>query len=145
MELLEKRANRRSIAPSVDSVVDTDTVRALQALLEEVLVDEKVRRYIIALARATREDNRVEVGVSPRGIQRLFETARANAVINGREYVAPDDVKRLTEPTMDHRLVLTTETAVEGIQPTEIIRQTCSRIDVPAVAPEANNSLEDET
>jgi MoxR-like ATPase len=137
MELLDRRANRRTHAPDVDPVTDTDTVRALRQVSEEVRVEDDVRRYIIYLARATRTDTRTEVGVSPRGIQRVFETARARAVIAGREYVTPDDVKAIAEPAMTHRLVLTTEAGVEGIDPRQIVRDAMASVDVPGVAPDA--------
>jgi len=135
MGLLDRRANRRTLAPSVDPAVDPGTVTALQDLAETVRVDEKVRRYIIEIARRTREDSHVEVGVSPRGVQRTFEAARASALISGRAYVTPDDVKRLTGATMPHRLVLTTEATVEGVDPAEVVQAATDAVDVPAVSP----------
>ncbi|AFO58115.1 MoxR family ATPase [Natrinema sp. J7-2] len=135
MGLLERRANRRSLSPSVEPVASPDAVRLLQALAEEVTVDEKVRRYIVEIARQTRADQRAEIGVSPRGVQRVFEAARAAALIEGRSYVTPDDVKRLAGPTMAHRIVLTTEATVEGVDGTAIVRHAVNAVDVPAVAP----------
>ncbi|SER28449.1 AAA family ATPase [Natrinema salaciae] len=135
--LLERRANRRSLSPSVDPVLRPDAVRTLQELTEDVTVDEKVRRYIVELARRTRSDQRAEIGVSPRGVQRVFETARAAALIDGRSYVTPDDVKRLAEPTMAHRIVLTTEATVEGVDGSAVVRHAMNSVDVPAVAPGA--------
>jgi len=138
MALLDRRANRRTLSPSVEPVVDRERVVELQDLAEDVRVDEKVRRYIVDVARATRADDRVDVGVSPRGVQRVFEAARAAALIAGRRYVAPDDVKRLAETTMAHRLVLTTEATVEGVQPGDVIRDALDALDVPAVSPDAD-------
>ncbi|PCR91841.1 AAA family ATPase [Natrinema ejinorense] len=135
MGLLERRANRRSLSPSVDPVVRSDAVRLLQGLTEEVTVDEKVRRYIVEIARKTRSDQRAEIGVSPRGVQRVFEAARAAALIDGRSYVTPDDVKRLAQPTMAHRIVLTTEATVEGVDGSAVVRHAVNAVDVPAVAP----------
>jgi MoxR-like ATPase len=86
-----------------------------------------------AIARATRDDRRVEVGVSPRGTQRLFETARARAVIAGREYVTPDDVKWVAEPALSHRLVLTPDARVDDVQKTSIVREILDEIPVPTV------------
>jgi len=145
MELLEKRANRRSIAPTVDPVVAPETVRELQALTEDVTVDTKVRRYIIELARATREDDRTEIGVSPRGIQRVFEAARSGAVVHGRDYVTPEDVKQLAVPTMAHRLVLTTEASVENVDPRQVVRDALETVEVPAVSPGAPGDRPEET
>jgi len=137
MGLLEQRANRRTIAPSVEPAVDPETVRALRDLVEDVRVDTKVRRYIVDLARRTREDDRIRIGVSPRGVQRVFEAVRASAVISGRTYATPDDVKRLATATMAHRVVLTTEAGVEGTEPVDVVQSALSAVDVPAVSPDA--------
>ncbi|WP_424004657.1 AAA family ATPase [Haloarcula salina] len=137
MGLLEQRANRRTISPSVEPAVDPETVRALRDLVEDVRVDTKVRRYIVDLARRTREDRRTKIGVSPRGVQRVFETVRASAVIGGRTYATPDDVKRLATATMAHRVVLTTEATVEGTEPADVVQSALSAVDVPAVSPDA--------
>jgi MoxR-like ATPase len=143
MGLLERRANRRQLAPTVDPVVDPETVLGLQELAEDVRVDEKVRRYIIDVARATREDPRTDIGVSPRGVQRVFEVARASAVLDGRAYVAPGDVKGLAEPTMAHRLVLTTDATVDGVDPRRVVADAVDAVDVPAVSPDAGTGSDD--
>ena len=140
MGLLDRRANRRRISPTVDSVTDPDTVRTLQALAEEVGVETGVRRYIVDLARATRRDDRTEVGVSPRGVQRVFEAARARAVLDGRSYVTPGDVKTLARSTMAHRLVLTTDATVEGVEPGEVVERAVTTVEVPAVSPGAGEA-----
>ena len=145
LDLLEKRASRRTISPSVEQVANADAVLELQALTEEITVDESVRRYIIHLARATREDPRTEIGVSPRGVQRIFETARAGALLNGRDYVTPQDVKTLAESAMAHRLVLTTQATVEGVDPREIVRDALDRVEVPGVSPTADSGGEDQS
>jgi MoxR-like ATPase len=132
-ELVDKRADRTAKAPSVQSVVEGRDVAAMQRVLESVRVDGKLRDYVVALGRATREDDRVAVGVSPRGIQRLFEAARASAVIAGREYVVPDDVKRVAEPTFAHRLVLTDEASVRGADRSAVVADVLERVEVPAV------------
>jgi MoxR-like ATPase len=137
MGLLERRDNRRTLAPSVEPTVEPETVLALQDLAEEIRVDEKIRRYIVDLARETREDDRTEIGVSPRGVQRVFEAVRASAVIGGREYVTPEDVKRMARATMSHRLILTTEATVENVDPDRVVQDAMDRVDVPAVSPDA--------
>ncbi|PSQ44230.1 ATPase [Halobacteriales archaeon QS_9_68_42] len=140
MGLLERRANRRRMAPTVGSVADPEAVRSLQALAEDVGVETGVRRYIVDLARATRDDGRTEVGVSPRGVQRIFEAARARAVLDGRDYATPGDVKTLARSTMSHRLVLTTDATVEGVDPREVVETALSTVDVPAVSPAAGET-----
>ena len=134
-ELVDRRADRTAKAPSVQSVMAGEEVAAIQRVLESVRVDPKLRDYVVALGRATREDDRVSVGVSPRGVQRLFEAARARAVVAGREYVVPDDVKRVAEPTFVHRLVLTDEANVRDADPSAVVADVLEQVEVPAVKP----------
>ena len=131
--LIDRRADRTSQSPSVDTVVDPETVAELQAVPETVSVDGKLRDYVVELGRVTREDDRVDVGVSPRGVQRLFEAARAAAVIEGRSYVVPEDVRRVVHATFAHRLVLTTEASVRGADPAAVVDDVLEQVAVPAV------------
>jgi MoxR-like ATPase len=132
-ELLYRRANREERSPSVEPVLSTGEVRALQRVPETVAVDDDVVHYVLDICRATREDPRVSVGVSPRGTQRLFETARARAVIDGREYVTPDHVKTVADPVLAHRLVLTADARVNGVRKSRVIEDVLGRTAVPTV------------
>ena len=140
LELLNRRANRRTLAPTVDPLLDPSEVRALQQVPEAVHVDEGLRGYVVDLGRATRNDNRVATGVSPRGIQRAFEAARARAVVRGRDYVVPDDVKSVAVPAMAHRLVLATEASVSGVDRADVIRDVLERVTVPGMGQESASS-----
>ncbi|WP_336000890.1 AAA family ATPase [Halorientalis halophila] len=133
LELLDRRASRTEQAPTVGPVVDPETVRDLQATPETVTVERKVREYVVDLGRATRADDRVQVGVSPRGIQRLFEAARAYAVIAGRDYVVPDDVKTVADAVLAHRLVLTAESSVRSVSKRDVLADVLDRVPVPTV------------
>ena len=132
-ELLRRRAGRRERSPAVDPVVDAETVAALREVPEEVRVDDDVLTYIARLGRATREDHRVQVGVSPRGIQRLFEAARAQAVVDGRGFVTPDTVAAVAVPVCAHRLVLTAEAAVSGVEEATVVEDALESVPVPTV------------
>ncbi|WP_254838707.1 AAA family ATPase [Natronomonas marina] len=132
--IIDRRADRTTRTPDPRAVLDGDRVVELQAAVESIAVDDAIREYVIELGRATREDDRVEVGVSPRGIQRLFEVARARALVAGREYVVPDDVKAVVRETFAHRLVLTAEATVQDVDPAAVVETTMDRIEVPAVA-----------
>jgi MoxR-like ATPase len=133
VELLRRRADRRQRAPSVAPVLDIDRVRALRQTPEDVRIEEDLLRYVAQLARATREDRRVAVGVSPRGTQRLFELARARAALVGREYVTPDDVKRVAPAALPHRLVLTPDAQVEEAEKADVVRDALDSVPVPTV------------
>ena len=132
--ILDRRADRTARTPEPKRVIDGETVPRLQDVPERVTVDGSLREYMIALGEATRADGRVEVGVSPRGIQRLFEASRARALVNGREYVAPDDVKAVVADAFVHRLVLTSKATVQDTSPSVVVDDIVDRVEVPAVA-----------
>jgi MoxR-like ATPase len=129
--LLDRRLERTTKAPSADRVLTVDEVRALQAVPERVHVDDDIRDYILDVARGTRDDHRVETGVSPRGTQKLLETARSMAVLKGRDYVNPDDVKRVAEPTLAHRLLLTPNATMNDTAPEAVVADILDAAPVP--------------
>ena len=133
-ELIDRRADRTTATPEVSQVVEDDALARLQDVPESVTVSDGVRDYVVDVGRATREDDRVEVGVSPRGIQKLFEVARARAVVHGRDYVTPDDVKQVARPVLVHRVVLTGQANVEQTEPEDVVADVLDRVDVPAVS-----------
>jgi len=133
IELLNRRLARREQAPSVQAVLDTERVRALRAVPEDVRVEPDLVDYVAAVSRATRQDRRVEVGVSPRGTQRLLEAVRARATLRNREYVIPEDVKAIAVPALAHRLVLTPDAAIENVEKADIVEAVLEQIAVPTV------------
>lgn len=132
-KILDGRADRSERMPKASQVVDGETVREIQAAAESIEANEKIRDYIVDICRNTRKDERVEVGVSPRGIQRLFEAARAKALIESRDFVVPEDVKSIAEPVLRHRLVLTPEAEVDDTGKKDVIDTVLHHTDVPEV------------
>ncbi|KAB1186596.1 MULTISPECIES: MoxR family ATPase [Haloferax] len=133
VELLRRRAGREEQSPSIERVLDRESVVAIRRAPEQVRVDDDLLRYMAELTRETRTDRRVRVGVSPRGTQRLFEATRARAVIEGRTFVTPDDVKRVAQSVLAHRLVLTPDARVEDVQKADVIAEVLDRVSVPTV------------
>ena len=133
LELLLRRAGRRTQSPTVDPVLDTESVRELRGVPEEVRAEEDVLRYLSSVTRGTREDPRVEVGVSPRATQRLFEISRTRAAIRGRSFVAPDDIKGMAVPALAHRLVLTPDATVQDVSRGDVISAVLDEVPVPTV------------
>ena len=133
-ELLQRRAGRSEQSPSVETVLSPQEVDDLRQLPETVTVDDDVLRYISNVARATREHRHVDVGVSPRGTQRLFEAVRARAIIRGREFVTPEDVKAVAQSVMAHRVVLTPEARVENVAEASVVESVLDDVPVPTVA-----------
>ncbi|MFD1645682.1 AAA family ATPase [Haloarchaeobius litoreus] len=133
IELLRRRAGRVDQSPSVDRVLSDEEVAELRQVPESVRVDDDLLAYMAALCRETRQDGRVDIGVSPRGTQRLFEASRAYAAMVGREYVTPDDIKRVALPVLAHRLVLTPDAMVNNVDKREVVQTVLDSVPVPTV------------
>ncbi|PSP27247.1 ATPase [Halobacteriales archaeon QH_2_65_14] len=132
-ELIDRRADRNTPDPTVEQIIDREEVMELREVPETVSVEDPVREYIGEICRTTRTDGRVRVGVSPRGVQRLFEISRARAVLDGRSYVVPDDVKRIARPALAHRLILDPEASVRGVSKADVIDSVLDSVEVPAM------------
>lgn len=133
VELLNRRAARTSQTPSVDTVCTESDIHHIQQAPEEVRVDPDLREYIASITRQTRDDERTEAGVSPRGTQRLFEVTRALAATDGRDYATPQDVKSVTQPVLAHRLVLTADARVSGVNKHEVVQDIVDSLPVPTL------------
>jgi MoxR-like ATPase len=103
----------------------------LQALCRRVAVEPSMRRYIIRVARATREQAGVHLGASPRATQRLYAASQALAAVRGRSYVLPDDVKDLAVPVLAHRIVVSTEARLRGRSREDLVRASVAEVAVP--------------
>jgi len=93
----------------------------LQRQVWEVHIDDTVRDYLVRLVQATRNHADLALGASPRGSLSLFKTAQARAVLRGRDFVLPDDVKALAVPTLVHRLIVRPESALRGYTAVRIL------------------------
>ena len=131
-ELLQRRVARGQDEVDLDQVCSVDVVCGLQQAVEQVHVDEAVVRYVVDLARATRDDTEVEVGASPRGSLALLKLARAHALARGRDYVDPDDVKTVALPALAHRLVLRSEVWVRGTPPEAVVERVVAAVPAPS-------------
>lgn len=139
-DVLLRRLERRREQATVGQVVDAGTLVAMQAGVEAVHVERDIVAYCVALAGATRAHSAVEVGASPRGSQALVLLARALAVLQGRTFVTPEDVKEVAVPALAHRLTLTVSTWAAGTQPQDLVREVLGRVPGPAAAPAALHS-----
>jgi MoxR-like ATPase len=113
------------------SVPGAGDLADLRQMVEDVRVEPPVRRYIVALARATRGHKDLQVGASPRSVEHMGDGVRARALLEGRDYVLPDDVKALAAPVLTHRLVLTTDARIRDRTAEEILAEILERVPVP--------------
>ncbi len=131
--VLERRIERAADEPSIEPVVSRDELLALQGAIEQVRVEESVGRYMVDLVAATRVHPSVEVGASPRGSLALLKLARSRAAYDRRDFVVPDDVKRLAVPALAHRLTLKPELWVQRVRPEDIVRECLETVPTPPV------------
>jgi MoxR-like ATPase len=129
--VLERRRERRSDDVELGPVVDAGTLLAMQQALEDVHVSPSVGYYIVDVVRATRESRSVQVGASPRGSLAILKLGRANAVLDGRDYVIPDDVKAVAVPALAHRLSLKPELWVQRVRPEDVVREQLEAVPTP--------------
>jgi MoxR-like ATPase len=134
--VLEKRLERQADEVDLSVMVDAATLLRMQRAVEHVHVSESVGRYIVDLVGATRERNRVLVGASPRGSLAVMKVARAKAILQGRDFVTPDDVKAVAIPALAHRLILRPELWVQDIQSDDIVAECLDLVPTPPSVPE---------
>lgn len=131
-EVLRRRMSRRREEAEIKPVVDAATLRAMQAALEDVVVEDSIGRYIVALTAATREHPSVLVGASPRGSLALLLLARVRAVTAGRDYVVPEDVKEVAAPALAHRITLRPELWLRRVAPAFVVDEVLAATPAPA-------------
>lgn len=134
--ILQGRSERKKDSFTVKPRATPAKVVEMHDSIENVYVKKEVMKYIVSLVQATRRDPRVAVGSSPRGSLGLFKLSRALAVLSGRDYVIPDDIKRSAVPVLGHRVILKPEARIRGVKVEEIISELLMTVEVPAVTVE---------
>ncbi|GHJ06919.1 MoxR-like ATPase [Micromonospora humidisoli] len=133
-EAVEVEVLRGATVRSPDSlqpVTDTATVGEMVRMARRVHIAEPLYGYAVRLAAATRSHPQVRVGVSPRGVIALTRAACAYALIDGRGWIMPEDLKALVEPVFAHRLLLTADAQVRGVTAADVLRQAVASVPVP--------------
>jgi MoxR-like ATPase len=131
IDMLKRRILRRADDVELKSLATPEIIIDSQRAIEDVYVSDEILKYIVNIVRATRNHNYVEVGVSPRGTLALLKLSRVRAVIEGRDYVIPDDVKEVAPYVLSHRLILKSELWIKGVRPEQIIMNVINEIEVP--------------
>src|SRR5690349_5239731 len=116
------------------TVATAAEVVACQEAVREVHVDDKVRRYLLEIVQGTRTHDDIQLGGSPRASIALFRTAQALAAIAGRNFVMPDDVKRMVQPVLAHRVILRPESRLRKVTPAALLHEIVSEVRVPVPA-----------
>jgi MoxR-like ATPase len=131
-DVLRRRMSRRREEAELQAVVDARTLRAMQAALEDIAVEDSIGRYIVDLTSATREHPSVLVGASPRGSLALLLLSRARAALAGRDFVIPEDVKEVAAPALAHRITLRPEMWLRRVDPSFVVGEVLEKVPAPA-------------
>ena len=130
MTILRSHQKQRPI-DQIEPVLALETIQAMQKAVMEVHVDKSILEYIVEIVHASRHDNRVQLGVSPRGTLMLSRAAQAYAFYRQREFVLPDDVIDLIPYVLPHRIQLTSNSRYSGLTKREVIQEIVDRIKMP--------------
>jgi MoxR-like ATPase len=129
--MLRRRIERGSAEATINQVVDAKDLLSMRESVEQVSVHDDVLHYVISVATATRSHPQVAVGASPRAELDLVQLARARALVSGRDYVIPEDVKALAVPAIAHRISLRPEMWVRSVHGSDVVEQLLRRLPVP--------------
>jgi MoxR-like ATPase len=130
-EMVRRRLARGSAPPVPPQVTDARRLLAMRESLESVQLHPDLLRYVVALVAATRSHPQVTVGASPRGTLAVVQLARGHAVLDGREFVTPEDIKAVAVPALAHRLVLRPEMWVRQVTGQDVAAEVLANVPVP--------------
>jgi len=134
-QMLQRRLDRAADEVTLTTLTGPDELIAMRRSLEQVEVSPDLLEYVVALIQATRHNPQIQVGASPRGSLFVVHLARSQAVLHGRDYVIPDDVKAVAVPALGHRVTLRPELWVRQVSAEDVIARILASVPVPRTDP----------
>ncbi len=120
---------------SLEEVVSAEQILEVQQSVKSVYVDDLIREYVVTLVDRTRTHPDAALGSSPRGSLALFRGAQALALVRGRDFALPDDVKELAEPMLSHRIIVSPAGRMRGVQSSDVVASLVEEVPVPGAQP----------
>jgi MoxR-like ATPase len=130
IEIMDAQQYRHPIE-DLDQVIDVEELLWAQQQIRDIYIDPLIKEYIVNLVNATRQHPDIYLGASPRGSLALYRTCQARTVIQGRDYVIPDDVKALAEVTLAHRLIVSPSARIKDVDPRSVVAEILDTLPVP--------------
>ncbi len=115
----------------INPVITIEEIAVIRNKVESIYIDEKIAGYISSIVSATRKSRDIVLGGSPRASLSIMRSAKAYAILQGRPYIIPDDIKAVALPALRHRIILSPEKEMEGLKPDDLIKLIIDRIEVP--------------
>lgn len=132
VEMLTRQIKRHPIE-DVRPVLSEEEAAGLQVAVRDVFLEESLKDYIVTLVSRTREHPDLDLGASPRGSIALMRCSQAMAAIAGRDYVRPDDIKRVAVPALAHRVIVKSEQSIHGLRARRVIEEILQSVPAPTV------------
>jgi len=131
VEVTQGETQRKLDEDMASVKITKQDIMQLQQAAEAVRVDQEIVNYTVRITRATRVHSGIRTGASPRASVGLVQASKARALLNGQDYVVPDDVKAMALPVLRHRIILTADTEIDGHTPDDILRSLLDEVDAP--------------
>jgi MoxR-like ATPase len=133
IEILKRFRNDfgTKVVDDVNAVISKQDLKECQELIEKILIKDEILEYIAKLIDSTRNNGDLLLGASPRASLAIMRASKAVAAMSGRDFVTPDDVKYVTHPVLNHRIILTAEREMEGVDSETVIKEITERVEVP--------------
>jgi MoxR-like ATPase len=129
--LIMEHQQKQHPIDALQRVTSAEEILSMQRAVKEIYVDPLIKQYIVSIVDGTRKHTSVYLGASPRGSLALYRTCQARALLDGRDFVVPDDVKELAYATLGHRIIVAPSARVKNVSAQEIVDQSLERIPVP--------------
>jgi len=130
LENEHKRENKNAL-DSIEPILSAAQIAEYQDIIRKVLIENNLMKYIAAITDNTRANSNLFLGASPRASLAIMNASKALAAMNGKDFVTPDDIKKVAPSVLRHRIILTPEREMEGLTPDKIVQQIVETIEVP--------------
>jgi len=133
VQILESKHSQKSrdVESMIESVLNAKEIAEYQSTIRELIIEDNLIKYIASIVDNTRTNANLYLGASPRASIALMDASKALAAISGRDFVTPDDIKKVASPILAHRIILTPEREMEGFTAEKVVQQIIEGIEVP--------------
>lgn len=133
VQILENKHHQKNnnVESLIDTILSAEQIAAYQKVIKDIVVEDNLLKYIAAIVNNTRTNANLYLGASPRASIAILDASKAVAAINGRDFITPDDIKKVVSPILCHRIILTPEREMEGYTAEKMIKDLIQTIEIP--------------
>lgn len=133
VRILERKHQQKNqeVESFIGAVLSAKQIAAYQDIIKEIIIEDNLMKYIAAIVNNTRTNANLYLGASPRASIAIMDASKALAAISGRDFVTPDDIKKVSSAILSHRILLTPEREMEGFTAEKVVQQILETIEIP--------------